>query len=81
MDACKRVDAHSEASFIVELNHVLVLIPVHVEMGKGLAPAEQRIRMCELAVADSPFIMVDPWEVSSALKIPSSLSIFLPSLP
>ncbi|XP_073394338.1 uncharacterized protein [Physcomitrium patens] len=29
---------------------------------KGLAPAEQRIRMCELAVADSPFIMVDPWE-------------------
>jgi hypothetical protein len=35
--------------------------------GKGLAPAEHRIRMCQLAVADSPIIMVDPWEVSAAL--------------
>jgi hypothetical protein len=33
---------------------------------KGLVPAEHRIRMCELAVADSPFIMVDSWEVSLA---------------
>lgn len=36
------------------------------ENGKGLAPAEHRIRMCQLAVADSPFLMVDPWEVSAA---------------
>jgi nicotinic acid mononucleotide adenylyltransferase len=31
---------------------------------KGLAPAEHRIKMCQLATQDSPFVMVDPWEVS-----------------
>ncbi|XP_024387343.1 uncharacterized protein [Physcomitrium patens] len=33
---------------------------------KGLAPAEHRIRMCQLAVADSPIIMVDPWEAKQS---------------
>lgn len=46
------------------------------ENGKGLAPAEHRIRMCQLAVADSPIIMVDPWEVSSALV---ACSVFISS--
>ena len=32
--------------------------------------------MCELAVADSPFIMVDSWEVSSTqLLLPTASSI------
>ena len=30
----------------------------------GLAPAEHRLRMAELAVASSPLIMVDSWEVA-----------------
>ncbi|CAI5976459.1 unnamed protein product, partial [Closterium sp. NIES-65] len=30
----------------------------------GLAPAKERVAMCQLACADSPFIMVDPWEAS-----------------
>lgn len=45
---------------------------------KGLAPAEHRIRMCELAVADSPFIMVDSWEVSSAAQFTVG-SMWVPS--
>lgn len=52
---------------MVQLSCVLMLMFTHVKMSKGLAPAEHRIRMCELAVADSPFIMVDSWEVHSAL--------------
>lgn len=31
---------------------------------QGLAPAEHRVRMCELATDSSSFIMVDSWEVS-----------------
>jgi nicotinic acid mononucleotide adenylyltransferase len=34
---------------------------------KGLAPAEHRIRLCQLATQDSPFVMVDPWEVSLSI--------------
>jgi nicotinamide mononucleotide adenylyltransferase len=30
----------------------------------GLAPGPHRVRMCELAVHDSTWIMVDPWESS-----------------
>jgi nicotinic acid mononucleotide adenylyltransferase len=30
---------------------------------KGLAPAEHRIKLCQLATSDSQFVMVDPWEV------------------
>ncbi|CAI5998997.1 unnamed protein product [Closterium sp. NIES-64] len=39
--------------------------PVNDQYGKqGLAPAKERVAMCQLACADSPFIMVDPWESS-----------------
>lgn len=41
----------------------MVLMCTHVYIAKGLAPAEHRIRMCQLAVVDSPFVMVDTWEV------------------
>ena len=30
----------------------------------GLVPGADRVRMCELAVQDSSWIMVDPWESS-----------------
>lgn len=30
----------------------------------GLAPAQHRVRMAELAVASSPLIMVDSWEAA-----------------
>ncbi|KAH8965738.1 hypothetical protein BDL97_04G132300 [Sphagnum fallax] len=33
---------------------------------KGLAPAEHRIKMCQLATQDSPFVMVDPWEAKQS---------------
>jgi nicotinamide mononucleotide adenylyltransferase len=33
---------------------------------KGLAPAEHRIRLCQLATQDSPFVMVDPWEATQS---------------
>nr|XP_024370462.1 uncharacterized protein LOC112279923 isoform X2 [Physcomitrium patens]PNR57563.1 hypothetical protein PHYPA_004557 [Physcomitrium patens] len=52
-------------ALIAEGYHVLggYMSPVNdLYQKKGLAPAEHRIRMCELAVADSPFIMVDSWE-------------------
>ncbi|CAM6112699.1 unnamed protein product [Calypogeia fissa] len=39
------------------------LSPVNDSYGKkGLAPAEHRITLCQLATSDSSFIMVDPWE-------------------
>ncbi|CAI7855975.1 unnamed protein product [Closterium sp. NIES-54] len=39
--------------------------PVNDHYGKqGLAAAKERVTMCQLACADSPFIMVDPWESS-----------------
>lgn len=39
------------------------LTPVNDAYGKkGLAPAEDRVQMCQLAAASSPYIMVDPWE-------------------
>jgi nicotinamide mononucleotide adenylyltransferase len=33
----------------------------------GLAPAHHRVKMCELAVIDSNWIMVDPWEATQTL--------------
>jgi hypothetical protein len=41
-----------------------VLMSILGYVAKGLAPAEHRIKMCQLATQDSPFVMVDPWEVS-----------------
>ncbi|KAK9904145.1 hypothetical protein WJX75_005392 [Coccomyxa subellipsoidea] len=39
--------------------------PVHTAYSKkGLAPAEHRVRMCELAAETSPLIMVDSWEAA-----------------
>jgi nicotinamide mononucleotide adenylyltransferase len=35
-------------------------------VAKGLAPAEHRIKMCQLATQDSPFVMVDPWEAKQS---------------
>jgi nicotinamide mononucleotide adenylyltransferase len=35
-------------------------------IAKGLAPAEHRIRLCQLATQDSPFVMVDPWEATQS---------------
>jgi hypothetical protein len=33
----------------------------------GLAPAHHRVKMCELAVLDSNWIMVDPWEATQSV--------------
>ncbi len=39
--------------------------PVHDAYSKkGLAPAEHRVAMCELAADASPLIMVDSWEAA-----------------
>jgi nicotinamide mononucleotide adenylyltransferase len=35
-------------------------------IAKGLAPAEHRIRLCQLATQDSPFVMVDSWEATQS---------------
>lgn len=38
--------------------------PTNDAYGKiGLAPGAHRVQMCRLAVEDSPWIMVDTWEV------------------
>lgn len=48
------------------------LSPVHDAYGKaGLAPAEHRLRMCELATEDSAWIAVDRWEASQARYSPT----------
>lgn len=40
---------------------------------KGLAPANHRIRMCELATENaSKWLMVDPWEAESPVYIPTA---------
>lgn len=54
MDALKAEGYHVLGAYMSPVNDLY--------HKKGLAPAEHRIRMCELAVADSPFIMVDSWE-------------------
>ncbi|CAI5521477.1 unnamed protein product [Closterium sp. Naga37s-1] len=53
--------------------------PVNDHYGKqGLAPAKERVTMCQLACADSPFIMVDPWEwLKSSCVAASSLTPLL----
>ncbi|KAL3687159.1 hypothetical protein R1sor_013468 [Riccia sorocarpa] len=41
--------------------------PVNDAYGKkGLASADHRIRLCQLACSDSSFIMVDPWEAKQS---------------
>ncbi|CAM6024174.1 unnamed protein product [Sphagnum balticum] len=35
---------------------------------KGLAPAEHRIKLCQLATSDSQFVMVDPWEAKQLMS-------------
>jgi len=38
----------------------------------GLASAEHRLRMCELGAAESPWLMVDPWEARQAEYVPTA---------
>ncbi|XP_024358094.1 uncharacterized protein [Physcomitrium patens] len=52
-----------------EGHHVLggYMSPVNDQFHKkGLASADHRIRMCQLAVCDSPTIMVDSWEAKQS---------------
>ncbi len=51
-----------------------VLMSILGYVAKGLAPAEHRIKMCQLATQDSPFVMVDPWEVSC--PIPPGIKVW-----
>ena len=39
----------------------------------GLAPFKHRVRMCEKAVADSDFIMVDSWEAQQITAQPTAV--------
>ncbi|KAH9297663.1 hypothetical protein KI387_029345, partial [Taxus chinensis] len=51
-------------ALIGEGHHVLggYMSPINDLQGKTGTPAEHRVKMCQLAVTDSPFVMVDPWE-------------------
>ncbi|KAJ3128271.1 hypothetical protein HK098_004846 [Nowakowskiella sp. JEL0407] len=46
--------------------------PVSDAYGKsGLAKSKDRVKMCELAVEDSNWLMVDSWEASSVIYVPT----------
>lgn len=51
----------------------LAMVLIFWFLAKGLAPAEHRIMLCQLATGDSSFIMVDPWEVRMLSAFPYCL--------